>query len=148
MLFRSAVIAEIGADKVGIRISPGSTASGISETDSWGAYEALLGQIDGLGLAYLHVLIEPDDEILTKIRSAWTGTLVLNTGFALASSKEDLAGLLDNKIADAVTVGRQYIANPDLVKRWTLGSELNEPDSDTFYGGGAEGYTDYPALSS
>ena len=52
------------------------------------------------------------------------------------------------RIADVVVVGRQFIANPDLPERWRRGAELNEPDPATFYGGGAEGYTDYPPLAS
>ena len=48
--------------------------------------------------------------------------------------------------ANAVAFGRQYIANPDLVERLKAGAALNTPDQNTFYGGGAEGYTDYPFL--
>lgn len=50
--------------------------------------------------------------------------------------------------ADAIAFGRAFIANPDLPKRLQLGAELNEPDQDTFYQGGAEGYIDYPKLAS
>jgi len=54
--------------------------------------------------------------------------------------------LLDEDVADAVAIGRLFLANPDLPKRWETGAELNEPNPDTFYGGGAEGYTDYPFM--
>lgn len=48
--------------------------------------------------------------------------------------------------ADLIAFGRAFIANPDLPKRLALGAPLNAPDKSTFYGGGAAGYTDYPAL--
>lgn len=54
--------------------------------------------------------------------------------------------IVDDLGADAAVVGRMLIANPDLVERWETGAELNEPDMDTFYVGGAKGYTDYPAM--
>ncbi|MGB3771450.1 MAG: alkene reductase [Rhodococcus sp. (in: high G+C Gram-positive bacteria)] len=141
-----AVSDAIGAGRVGIRISPGSTASGISEDDTTGAYDELVSQIDGLGLSYLHVLIATDDPFLGKLRSAWSGKFVLNTGFATMSTRDEAEKLLADDIADAVTIGRPFIANPDLVTRWTHDTELNTPDQETFYGGGAEGYTDYPTL--
>ena len=53
---------------------------------------------------------------------------------------------LERDLGDLVAVGREFLANPDLAERWATGAELNEPDSSTFYGGGAEGYTDYPTL--
>ena len=52
----------------------------------------------------------------------------------------------DSSVLDLVAVGREFLANPDLAERWRTGAELNEPDQSTFYGGGAEGYTDYPTL--
>ena len=58
---------------------------------------------------------------------------------------EDLIG---HDLADVVAVGRPYLANPDLERRWREGLPLNEPNPDTFYGGGAEGYVDYPALAA
>jgi N-ethylmaleimide reductase len=143
----TAVSAAIGADKVGIRISPGHAAGGMTEKDYVDTYLSLVRQIDGLGLAYLHVLIEPTDPVLGAIKTVWHGPLLLNTGFGLDSDRDVLEGLIANGTADAVTVGRPYISNPDLVERWTRGAELNENDQATWYGGGAEGYTDYPTLS-
>ena len=60
----------------------------------------------------------------------------------------DVQRILATGVADAVAVGRPFLANPDLPQRWRLGTTLNEPNPRTFYGGGAEGYTDYPALAS
>ncbi|MGZ4588873.1 MAG: alkene reductase [Mycobacteriaceae bacterium] len=143
----TAVADAIGAEKVGIRISPGHGANAATETDNWDTYAEMLAQIDPLRLSYLHVLIKPDDPTLSKIRDSWTGELVLNTGFGVVSERDDMERLLADGPADAVAVGRPYIANPDLVERWTIGAELNEPQSATFYGGGAEGYNDYPTLN-
>jgi N-ethylmaleimide reductase len=72
---------------------------------------------------------------------------VLNTGFGVESDRDQLERLVADGVADAVTVGRPFIANPDLVRRWAQGAQLNEPDPATFYTGGAQGYTDYPALA-
>ena len=60
------------------------------------------------------------------------------------TTRESAQEILDKDLADAVAVGRLFLANPDLPARWRTGAELNEPNPDTFYGGGAEGYTDYP----
>ena len=72
--------------------------------------------------------------------------MLLNDGFGDVTSLESVEELLDTGLADAVVVGRPFLANPDLAARWREGAELNEPDTATFYGGGAEGYTDYPTL--
>ena len=72
--------------------------------------------------------------------------MLLNDGFGEVTSLESVEQLLETGLADAVVVGRPFLANPDLPERWRRGTELNAPDPDTFYGGGAEGYTDYPTL--
>ncbi|RZT88508.1 N-ethylmaleimide reductase [Pseudonocardia sediminis] len=142
-----ATVDAIGADRVGIRISPGHPFNDITE-DDLSVYEVLVSGLAALGLAYLHVIAEADDPIVDKLRSAWPTTFVLNTGFGTDSDRDVLAELIENGTTDAVAVGRPFLANPDLVRRWTRGAELNEPQQETFYGGGAEGYTDYPALQS
>lgn len=142
-----AMAAEVGADRVGIRISPGNGFNDVHETDL-SVYEILVQQLAEMGLAYLHLLAAPDDPMVSKLRALWPGAFVLNTGFAVVSERDELAELIETGVADAVTVGRPFIANPDLVERWTRGAELNEPDPSTFYGGDARGYTDYPALGA
>ena len=62
------------------------------------------------------------------------------------TSLAEVEDILERDLGDAVAVGREFLANPDLVRRWREGAPLNEPNPQTFYGGGAEGYTDYPAL--
>ncbi|GAA3246459.1 alkene reductase [Pseudonocardia petroleophila] len=136
----------IGADRVGIRLSPGHPFNDITE-DDLSVYETLVAQLAELGLAYVHLLAEADDPIVGKLRAVWPGTFVLNTGFGVDDARDEIARLLSDGVADAVAVGRPFLANPDLVTRWTQGADLNEPNQETFYGGGAEGYTDYPRLA-
>jgi N-ethylmaleimide reductase len=140
-----ATAAAVGPDRVGIRISPGHPFNDVTE-DDLSVYETLVGQLAAIGLAYLHVLAEADDPIVAKLRAIWPATFVLNTGFAADDERDELERLVADGRTDAVAVGRPFLANPDLVERWTRGAPLNEPNPDTFYGGGAEGYTDYPRL--
>ncbi len=146
-----AVAAAIGAERVGLRISPGNGANGAVEDDAddiEATYAALVAGIAPLGIAYLSVHTDPEQDLVKRLRKDFGGVLVANTGFAEVTSHEQARGIIDNDLADAVAVGRQFLANPDLPERWQAGAELNEPDPATFYGGGAEGYTDYPALSA
>lgn len=142
-----AVAAEVGADRVGLRISPGNTAGDMRELDAVGVYEALLARIAPLGIAYLHVLIDPAAPVFGAIRALWEGTLVLNTGRQLDTEFCQLETYADWGVTDAVAVGRAYLANPDLIDRLTSGAELNEPDVATFYAPGPVGYIDYPTLA-
>jgi 2,4-dienoyl-CoA reductase-like NADH-dependent reductase (Old Yellow Enzyme family) len=82
-----------------------------------------------------------------QLRKDFGGVLVANDGFGRITTREQAQATLDEDLADAVAVGRLFLANPDLPTRWETGAELNEPNPDTFYGGGAEGYTDYPSLA-
>jgi N-ethylmaleimide reductase len=140
-----AVSAAVGAGRVGIRISPQHPFNDITEDDI-SVYEVLTTQLAELGLAYLHVLAAPGDPVVGKLRAVWPATFVLNTGFGVESDRDQLERLVADGIADAVAVGRPFLANPDLVQRWTLGAALNGPDPATFYTGGAKGYTDYGTL--
>jgi 2,4-dienoyl-CoA reductase-like NADH-dependent reductase (Old Yellow Enzyme family) len=145
-----AVAEAIGADKVGIRISPAHNIQGVLEEDeaeTRATYEALVHGIKDLDLAYLSILADPRAELTQDLRRAFGGPTILNTGFAEVTTYKDVASLLEEDLADLVAVGRPFLANPDLVQRWRTGAELNEPDASTFYGGGAEGYTDYPTLA-
>jgi N-ethylmaleimide reductase len=142
-----AVVDEIGAGRVGLRISPGNGAGDMREIDETEAYEALLNRIAPLGLAYLHLLIEPTQPAFAVVRSLWDGTLVLNTPREIETNFCELENLADWGVIGAAAVGRAYLANPDLVDRLTVGAELNEPDAATFYSSGAAGYTDYPTLA-
>ncbi|MDX6233795.1 MAG: N-ethylmaleimide reductase [Nocardioidaceae bacterium] len=144
-----AVVDAIGPERVGIRISPAHNVQGAVETDPddvAATYGALIDAIAPLGLAYLSVLANPQTELFQDLRRRFGGPVIANTGFMSVTDLEEVEEIVHGDLADLVAVGRQFIANPDLVTRWKTGAELNEPDGATFYGGGAEGYTDYPTL--
>ena len=145
-----AVAEAIGPERVGIRISPAHNIQGATEEDPAdveATYGALVEGIAPLGLAYLSVLADPSLELVQRLRKDFGGVLIANTGFVDVTTRERAQALLDEDLADAVAVGRLFLANPDLPRRWQTGADLNEPDPATFYGGGAEGYTDYPSLA-
>jgi N-ethylmaleimide reductase len=140
----SAVADEIGAGRTGIRIAPGNTFNDIAEKNVHTVYGALVRELSSLGLAYLHVAHMGDEVLLRKIRGIWPGVLVLNRGGAdLPTRIADI----DNGTADVIAVGSMSLANPDLVERIKTNEPLNAPDPSTFYGGGTNGYTDYPTLA-
>ncbi len=141
-----AVADEIGAERVGLRISPGNTAGDMSEIDQVSAYELLLCRIKSLRIGYLHIVSEPSAEPFAVLRTQWEGTLVLNTPRTVDTDFETLENLAKWGVISAAAVGRAFLANPDLVARLELGAELNEPDVATFYAPGPAGYIDYPTL--
>jgi len=144
-----ATTAAIGADKVGIRLSPYGVFNGTGafpEVDA--QYKALAEGLSGLGLLYLHVLDHSamgapavPAEIKSALRKAFDGPFIAAGGFNHGSAEKELA---DGK-ADLVAFGRPFLANPDLVARMKADAPMNEPDMGTFYTPGAKGYTDYPA---
>ncbi len=147
----SEVAAEVGAGRVGLRISPEHQVQGMAETDRddvRATYEALLDAIAPLGLAYLSVLhAEPAGNFVQELRARFGGPLMANSGFSSPTTREEAADLISSGRAESIAVGRAVIANPDLVTRWVGGHPENTPDASTFYGPGAAGYTDYPALA-
>ena len=143
-----AVAKAVGAERVGIRISPEHNVQGATELDREDlrrTYSLLTQAISPLGLAYLSVLHnEPTGELVRELREQFDGAFLLNTGFSIMTTRDEAISLVENDLADAVVVGRPAIANPDLVRRWKENLPVNEPDMSTFYTSGAEGYTDYP----
>lgn len=139
-----ALATEIGPDRVGFRISPGSTAGGLDEgPNGFDVYRALIPELAKLDLAYLHVLHLGNDQFLEEMRAMWPNALLVNRA---GRPLEKLAVDVDAGLADVAPVGAWALANPDLVDRLKSGSALNPPDRATFYGGSAHGYTDYPTL--
>ncbi|MBC6268032.1 alkene reductase, partial [Salmonella enterica subsp. enterica serovar Newport] len=143
-------IKEWGADRIGIRLSPVGTFQNVDngpneEADALYLIEALGKR----GIAYLH-MSEPDwaggepysDAFREKVRACFHGPII----GAGAYTPEKAEGLIEKGLIDAVAFGRDYIANPDLVARLQRKAELNPQRPESFYGGGAEGYTDYPTL--
>jgi N-ethylmaleimide reductase len=143
-----AVVEAVGAERVGIRISPEHNVQGAVELDREDlrrTYTLLVQAISPLGLAYLSVLHnEPAGGLVRELREQFNGAFLLNTGFSVMTTRDEAISLVEGELADAVVVGRPAIANPDLVRRWQENLPVNEPDMATFYTSGAEGYTDYP----
>ncbi|NBE51918.1 alkene reductase [Streptomyces boluensis] len=142
-----AVAEEIGADRVGIRLSPAMPLGGINEGDTESVraqYRHLVNELAPLNLAYLHVHHVGDDELLRSFRKVWpTALLVVRYG----RTREQIADDIDAGLADIAPLGRFALANPDIVERLRTTAALNEIDPATLYGGGEAGYTDYPTLA-
>ncbi len=146
----AAVAQAIGADRVGIRLSPygvfnGAGAfAGVDEQ-----YLALTRELSELGLMYVHVLDHSalgapavPDGLKAAMREAFKGPFIAAGGFDKAQAEQALT----SGRADLIAMGRPFLANPDLVERLRQGSPLNAVDPQTFYTPGEKGYTDYPAL--
>ena len=146
----TAVADAIGPENTGLRLSPEHNIQGALENDRadvLATYLALAEGVAGLDLAHVEIVHhEPEGELVQALRDAFGAPLILNTGFSRFSTRETAFGLIDRAGADAVSVGRSALANPDLVQRWREDGPLNDPDPETYYGGGAQGYTDYPVL--
>jgi len=142
-----AVAARIGADRVGLRISPGGQFNDMHDKDNEDTYLALVDELDQDGVAYLHTLRGRTSTLHLQMRRRWSSTYVINTGYRNASDLDDLAPILEADESDAVSVGRLFISNPDLVERWRHGVERSPWDEDTFFTGGEHGYTDYPSAT-
>ncbi|MEW2545330.1 alkene reductase [Streptomyces sp. NPDC047002] len=144
-----AVADAIGPEKTGIRISPAHDIQGVIEDDEQATaatYGTLVDAIAPLGIAYLSYVADPRSALARDLTARFGGVTVANDGFAAVTSLESAQAIVSEGLADMVAVGRPLLANPDLVERWRSGAALNEANQATFYGGGAEGYTDYPAL--
>jgi len=145
-------VAEIwGADRVGVRLSPLTRSAGDIPLDSdpEGTYFYYAQQLGKLGLAYLHCVegqTRGDNAAAAfdfkKLHAAFGGTYIANNSYQRQMAIDAVA----SGHADLVAFGRPFISNPDLVERLRRDAPLAEADRNTFYGGGPEGYTDYPAL--
>lgn len=146
----AAVVGRIGADRTGVRISPVSPAGAISSSDPQPQYDYIVGQLDALGIVYLHVVegatggsreVVPFD--FDSLRRRFTRTYLANNGYNLQLANARLA----ERKADLIAFGRAFISNPDLVERLKTGAPLAALNPATLYGGDARGYTDYPTLA-
>jgi N-ethylmaleimide reductase len=152
----SAAVAEVvGAERVGVRLSPFGVANDSGEADPLPLYSHVIAQLGTLGLAYLH-LIEPrasgagqadvDHQDVPSasqlFRPLWPGVLIAAGNYTPASAEAAVAA----GHADAIAFGRAFIANPDLPERIRQGAALNAYQRATFYGGDGAGYVDYPRL--
>ncbi len=145
-----AAASAVGADKVAIRLSPGSPIWDINETDVQEMYSALLTALSDMGLAYLHMTTTGGEDTVEALLRSWKGTLMVNP--VNLQDPDKPAGSLDaqrwlDKGADLVSLGRHFIANPDLVERIQQGLPLAQADPATMYGGGDNGYVTYPSYA-
>ncbi|HSP59330.1 MAG TPA: alkene reductase [Halomonas sp.] len=146
-------VAEVfGPDRTGVRMTPFIELFGLTDDEPEAMAFYMAEQLSRRGIAFLH-LNEPDwaggdiaftDDFRRALRERFKGSLM----FCGHYDAERAERIIEAGIADAVVIGRSYIANPDLVERFRVGAALNESDPTTYYGGGAEGYTDYPFLDN
>ena len=136
----------IGADRVGIRISPGNPYNGMDPSDPAETFVPFLKAIADLPLAYVHVVdLGLDDlDALAMVRDHFTGAIIANNMLEAESG----AALIDAGRADAVSFGRHWIGNPDLVERLRAGAALTRADRTGYYSGEERGYTDYPTMDA
>ncbi|PLK47778.1 alkene reductase [Uliginosibacterium sp. TH139] len=147
-----AAVKEIGAERVGIRLSPHGVVNSAGAFDGVDEqYLALVKQLSALGLMYVHVLDHSamgtppvPAKLKADLRAAFDGPFILAGGLDKASAEQALS----DGLADLTAMGRPFIANPDLVERMRQDAALNAPMPDTFYTPGAKGYTDYPTLAA
>jgi N-ethylmaleimide reductase len=143
--------AAIGADRVGLRISPYNVYNGMaSDAEMDVLYRSLVEALNPLGLAYLHVVDhssmgapEVSPALKAAMRASFKGRYILSGGYDAARAEADLkAGR-----GDLVAFARHFISNPDLVSRFRTGASLAAADPATFYTPGERGYTDYPVAA-
>ncbi|HEY1394375.1 MAG TPA: alkene reductase [Methylibium sp.] len=146
-----AVTTEIGRARTGLRLSPVTPANDARDSNPQPLFNYAAEQLAPLELMYVHVIegqtggardIAPFDyqALRRRLRTPW----MVNNGYDRAMAMQ----AVESGEADLVAIGRPFISNPDLVRRLREGAPLNAPNSKTFYGGGAEGYTDYPTLEA
>jgi N-ethylmaleimide reductase len=147
-----AVVNNWSGDRVGIKLSPGNDVfNDMRDSDPQGTFTYVAEALNAFKLAYLHVqeplpghmLAAKGDCCAPAIRASYQGVLMLGGGYDAEQGETAIA----NGEADLIAYGVPYIANPDLVPRFRLGSALNTPDPDTFYSRGEKGYLDYPLLT-
>ena len=162
MLEVTDAVAEVwGPDRVGMHLAPRMDSHDMGDSDRLGTFTYVGRELGKRGLGWIaarEARIGPDtklvdsqgrpkevanrDSIGPAIKEAFGGVYIANESFDQAGAEAALA----DGVADAVAFGKLFIANPDLPKRFATGAPLNPWDTATFYSGGAQGYTDYPAL--
>ena len=151
----NAIVAEIGAGRTGLRLSPVTPANDAKQdSDAQGLFNYVVEQLAPLKLAFIHVVegatggprdVAPFDYAALRSRFKQGnehGAWIVNNGYTRAMAIETVA----SGAADLVAFGKPFISNPDLVRRLRDDAPLAALNRDTLYGGGAAGYTDYPAL--
>jgi N-ethylmaleimide reductase len=146
------IVSAIGEDKAAIRISPTSTYNNITHENPIEQFTRLIEYLNKLPLAYLHVMNVPfpkdqfpqyPSNCIDAFGKLSVHPVIANCGYTRESAEAEL----EKGIAKMVSFGTLFLANPDLPSRFELNSELNQPDRATMYGGGDQGYIDYPFLN-
>ena len=139
-----------GADRVGIRFSPGGVFNDMHDSDPLATFSHVLHELNRFKLAYAHLIVSTKDDLrhdavpvpLAALRKEFHGPLIVANGFDYDTATQ----ALEDGLADAVAFGRLFIANPDLPERFRVSAPLNPLDEATLYGGAKKGYADYPAM--
>jgi N-ethylmaleimide reductase len=144
-----AVVAVAGADKVGVRISPVNPFNDMTDSNPQALFNYVADALNQFNLAYLHVVEggmggEVAAFDFAQLRKHFNNAYMANLGYDKARGNAAIA----SGHADVIAYGVPFIANPDLVERYKTNAPLNEADGNTFYGGDAKGYTDYPFLNA
>lgn len=138
-----AVVSVWGADRVGMHLSPRGDAHDMGDSDLAGLFVKVAGELGKRGLAFICARENFGEPPLgPTMKEVFGGVYIANESFTADSAREAIS----SGKADAVAFGKLAIANPDLPERFRNGESFNEPHPETFYGGGKEGYTDYPFL--
>jgi N-ethylmaleimide reductase len=148
-----AVASMVGPERTAVRLSPNGAIQGVNDSDPEPLFVAAAAALAEIGIAFLEVrepqpggsFGEPEHPpIAPAMRKAFPGPFILNSGYTPASAQ----AALDQERADAVSFGRPFIANPDLVRRIESGTELQQAIAATFYTQGPDGYVDYPGVEA
>lgn len=143
-----AVTAVWDSVRVGVRLSPGGSFNDMGDSQPQQTFGYVVRRLAELNLAYLHLIEQPQGEpspldlSARFFRPMYPGTIIVAGGYTL----EGANAVLQSGNANLIAFGKLFIANPDLVERFKQNAPLNTPNPETFYGGGAEGYIDYPTL--
>jgi 2,4-dienoyl-CoA reductase-like NADH-dependent reductase (Old Yellow Enzyme family) len=144
-----AIVEVVGADRTGVRLSPNGDSQGVNDSQPVALFTAAAAKLDAIGIAFLELREPPADgsfgrsdvpAVSPDIRTVFHRPLILNSDYTAGRAQ----AALDGGVADAIAFGRAFLANPDLPRRLAEDLPLNPDDMATWYGGGAEGYTDYP----
>ncbi|MEL6636535.1 MAG: alkene reductase [Bacteroidota bacterium] len=146
-----AVIAEVGADRTGVRISPYGVFNTMDQYEGLTEdYEYIVDQLSAKGIAYLHHIrtlymgaSNVPADVDARLKAKFKGTFIINGGY----EKESAIAGLEAGVADLICIGKPFVSNPDLVERYRADAPIAAFNADLFYTPGPEGYTDYPRLA-
>ena len=144
-----AVLEVWDANRVGVRLSPSGVFNSVGDSDPKNTYRFIIEKLNHYNLGYLHLVgpmmpIDNHPQMIANVAEyygkLYKGVRIINCGYTRDSGNN----AIEEGVGELVAYGSLFIANPDLPKRFEVNAALNTPNPETFYGGGAEGYTDYP----